>query len=59
MAVGIVAQRGKAEFKIHYLDLGTCVPPVDSATFSHQDRTRNTSFTIQQHGRAEINIQLV
>ena len=32
MAVGIDAQRGKAEFKIHYLYVGESEPPVDSAT---------------------------
>ena len=31
MAVGIDAQRGKAEFKIHDLNLGKSEPPVHSA----------------------------
>ena len=44
MAVGIDAHHGKAEFKIHYLDLDNSEPPVASAT-SLESR-HNTNYFV-------------
>jgi hypothetical protein len=39
-------EHGKAEFKVHSLNLDKCEPPVDLA---RKTQTRTTSCTIQQH----------
>ena len=44
MAVGIDAHHGKAEFKIHYLDLDNSEPPVASAT--RLESRHNTNYFI-------------
>ena len=44
MAVDIDAQCGKAEFKIHYLDLGKSEPPVDSAIIKIQHEILHSLF---------------